>query len=111
MLVHAASACSIRVFQHETWGKGSARLADILPKIGLKAGYFCPEFEQFKHVLSLEFTHFENLEPLLMGLLNRPIVELLNIHPKLSFAKMFGRLRQNVWPQSRKVYEVACEAR
>ena len=50
---------------------------------GLKAGNFCPEFEQFKHVLSPEFTGFENREPLLGRVLNHPIVEVLNIHAKL----------------------------
>ncbi len=52
-------------------------------KFGLKTGDFCPEFEQFKHVLSPEFTGFENREPLLGRVLNRPIVEVLNIHAKL----------------------------
>jgi hypothetical protein len=50
---------------------------------GLKIDYFCPEFEQFKHVLFPELTDFENREPLLKRVFERPMVELLNIHAKL----------------------------
>src|SRR5258708_36533368 len=51
----------------------------LLPKIGCASGYFCPEFEQFKHVSFPEFTAFENRELLPRRVLARSMVEMLNI--------------------------------